>query len=395
MKKIAATTIISLLMATGIMAQTKEQMGGIYYAYHPDEMSSMTPAPKGFDAVYVCYVGRGGSGWLPSDAIYERVNKNFQDDANLTALGKTVKNELQQVWNNAHGNGGKLSAVGESQIQGIASRMASRYSSVFSKKNHIKARSSILPVSKKSMETMTTELLKQQGSLQIDMLADQSDMDWIDYTSDEMRQLIKSTQPAYTTTPDRFIATLFNDPSKISNKRQLMTDMFDIASDMQDVNTKQEFYSLFTPQEMRDIYKATNASMSKCNGLNKYNNKDNLRCCARLWQNIKENADAAVTSGDKSATLLFSSPETIYRLVSLLQINVPGLSADGMTDQMDLVLPAAANLQMVFYSDGTNTLVKFLYNEQECTVPVASVLEPYYKWSDIKTSVDYTIAHLM
>jgi hypothetical protein len=46
----------------------------------------------------------------------------------------------------------------------------------------------------------------------------------------------------------------------------------------------------------------------------------------------------------------------------------------------------AANIQLVFYrKEGSDdVLVKFLFNENETSIPVATDCAPYYHWADVK-----------
>jgi len=52
---------------------------------------------------------------------------------------------------------------------------------------------------------------------------------------------------------------------------------------------------------------------------------------------------------------------------------------------MDVIIPMAANLQMVFYkNDKGSVLVKFLHNEREVRLPIPSKYAPYYEWEEVK-----------
>ena len=68
-----------------------EKWGGVYYAY-PIESGQATPfiqdAPEGFEPFYISHYGRHGSRWVTSDNRYIWVNQQFEDQKNLTKLGK-------------------------------------------------------------------------------------------------------------------------------------------------------------------------------------------------------------------------------------------------------------------------------------------------------------------
>lgn len=96
---------------------------------------------------------------------------------------------LQRVWENARGNGGKLSKLGALQHQGIAHRMFERYPQIFAVGNAVKARSSVVDRCAKSMQAFTAELHSLQPGLNLDVKTDSADMAWIAYVSPEVKAL--------------------------------------------------------------------------------------------------------------------------------------------------------------------------------------------------------------
>ena len=160
MKKLLLATL--LFVCTLAFAQkSPEQMGGVYYAY-PIETGTDKPqlqsAPAGYEPFYISHYGRHGSRWLTNDARYQWVNKHFDDDKNLTKLGKSVKKRLAKVWKNAKGNGGQLTALGARQHRGIARRMYQNFPQLFTKDAHLTAHSSTVNRCKVSMENFVDEL---------------------------------------------------------------------------------------------------------------------------------------------------------------------------------------------------------------------------------------------
>ena len=97
--------ILLIVCALLAQAQTRQQMGGVYYAYPAPKKPVSVKAPEGYTPFYISHYGRHGSRWLPSDSRYIWVNQHFDDESNLTPLGKKVKGWLTQVWENAKGNG--------------------------------------------------------------------------------------------------------------------------------------------------------------------------------------------------------------------------------------------------------------------------------------------------
>lgn len=388
-------------------AQTRRQMGGVYYAYHFEKKGRFVqPVPKGYEPFYISHYGRHGSRWMPSDDRYIWVNSQFEDDTNLTPLGKKVKAMLGQVWENARGNGGKLTKLGEWQHREIARRMVKSYPGIFAGEIGVKARSSVVDRCAKSMQAFTSEMHSMRPNLSMDVKTDSADMAWIAYTSAEEKALEARTLIVPDVRPDRFVAQLFIDATKVAEPMKLMSELHTITSSLQDVclnfksypkKIESTFDALFSENEFESIYNANNRRMTICNGRYILNNGIPARCATSLWQNIEAEADAALAKDKPSATLRFGHDTSLYRLLTLLDMDyndaidyIDGYGDDVVPDHMDLLLPMAANLQMIFYKNASgDVLVKFLLNERHGSVtPFSQELKEvypcFYRWNDIK-----------
>lgn len=239
---------ISLACVLSVQAQTRQQMGGVYYAYPEGPsaktgtfgtatyvMSDSLSVPQGYAPFYISHYGRHGSRWMPKDDRYVWICKHFEDESNLTPLGLQVKGMLQRVWENARGNGGRLSKLGALQHQGIAHRMFERYPQIFAVGNAVKARSSVVDRCAKSMQAFTAELHSLQPGLNLDVKTDSADMAWIAYVSPEVKALENRTHVQAQVSPRRFLLQLFKDVSKVDEPLKLMTEMHTVASSIQDV----------------------------------------------------------------------------------------------------------------------------------------------------------------
>ena len=430
--------ILLIVCALLAQAQTRQQMGGVYYAYPAPKKPVSVKAPEGYTPFYISHYGRHGSRWLPSDSRYTWVNHHFDDETNLTPLGKKVKGWLTQVWENAKGNGGKLTKLGEKQHRGIADRIARNFPQIFAKGNHVQARSSVVDRCAKSMLAFTDELRQLQPSLDMDVKTDSADMAWIAYTSPEMKALENRTHIVAKVSPDRFLRQLFKDITKVYDPMKLMSEIHTIASSIQDVGLnfksyprqiERGLYALFTDEEFKAIYDANNLRMTICNGEYPTNEQIPARSAISLWENIEAEADKALASDRASATLRFGHDTALYRLLSLLHFdkedelsiaNMPKneiATLEGV-DLMDRVVPMAANLQMVFYKtdipmrnlreladtaaieiDVDTVLVKFFLNGQQMSLPLTSgdiseEGDDCYSWSCVKAYLKEHIHHL-
>ena len=426
--------LMILLMACAFFAQaqTRQQMGGVYYAYPAPQKPVSMKAPEGYTAFYVSHYGRHGSRWLPSDSRYTWVNHHFDDETNLTPLGKKVKGWLTQVWENAKGNGGKLTKLGEKQHRGIADRMAHNFPQIFAKGNHVQARSSVVDRCAKSMLAFTDELRQLQPSLDMDVKTDSADMAWIAYTSPEVKALENRTHIVAKVSPDRFLHQLFKDIMKVDDPMKLMSEIHTIASSIQDVGLNFKsyprqievgLYGLFTDEEFKAFYDANNLRMTICNGVYPTNERIPARSAISLWENVEAEADKALASDRPSATLRFGHDTSLYRLYSLMNMffarpdaccdtDVKMASYKKESDAMDVVVPMAANLQLVFYKKKqwdraypeSNVLVRILCNERNVgelnlnayiyNDDIEDMAGNYYTWASLKNYMHEYIHYL-
>ena len=426
--------LMILLIACALLAQaqTRQQMGGVYYAYPAPKKPVSVKAPEGYIPFYISHYGRHGSRWLPSDSRYIWVNQHFDDESNLTPLGKKVKGWLTQVWENAKGNGGKLTKLGEKQHRGIADRMAHNFPQIFAKGNHVQARSSVVDRCAKSMLAFTDELRQLQPSLDMDVKTDSADMAWIAYTSPEVKALENRTHIVAKVSPDRFLHQLFKDITKVDDPIKLMSEIHTIASSIQDVGLnfksyprqiEKGLYGLFTDEEFKAFYDANNLRMTICNGEYPTNERIPARSAISLWENVEAEADKALASDRPSATLRFGHDTSLYRLYSLMNMffarpdaccdtDAKMASYKKESDAMDVVVPMAANLQLVFYKKKqwdraypeSNVLVRILCNERNVgelnlnayiyNDDIEDMAGNYYTWASLKNYMHEYIHYL-
>ncbi len=410
----------SLACSLAVQAQTRQQMGGVYYAYHFDKDTLSHPVPAGFTPFYISHYGRHGSRWMTSDDRYNWIYKHFEEEDNLTPLGLQVKQLLRRVCENAKGHGGKLSKLGVLQHQTIAQRMYQSYPQIFAEGSRVKARSSVVDRCAKSMQAFTAELLALQPQLCMDVKTDSADMAWVAYESPEYKVLEKRTQVSAQVSPDRFLRQLFKDISRVEAPLNFMGEMQTVATSIQNVGLDFPSYpqdiedglnALFTDEEFRAFYDANNQRMTHNNGNLPTCEAIPARSAVSLWQNIEREADEALRTGKTSATLRFGHDTSLYRLLSLLfdAAHLPQNAKDeeetvvlgNDVDCMDQVVPMGANLQMVFYKNAQDrVLVKFMLNEHDIRLSSLGQVvygTCYYPWNQWKEKMHdriHSLEHL-
>jgi len=399
-----------LLMAVTVAAQREptqaERTGGVYMAY-PVSQSSRVAVPDGYQPFYISHYGRHGSRWLPSEERYEWVMAQFDDDDNLTSLGRSTKRKLKKICSNARGNAGQLTSLGSRQHRGIARRMVTNYPEPFIGSDvYLQARSSTVPRCRTSMLAFCNELRRQQRHLSVSPETDAAFMAYINHESAELKAFTKRIRSQPTVSTARFVSSLFKDPSRISEPYKLLSELHTIASDMQDIPLNISLWDLFTFEEMQAVHDANNERMTICNGDTLINEGIPARSSVPLWNNIEQQADSVIQAGAHGATLRFGHDTALYRLLTLLKLQLPGT---GMED----FLPMGANLQMVFFrreDRKDDVLMCFLLNERPCKInfkPQTSnpkspqgetegglLSEFFYRWSDIKQMVHDRVHYL-
>ncbi len=390
MRKIYSTVLLLTTLFASVLANNKgtsndnisyEQMGGIYYAYHYDSTAPNTPPPAGYQPFYISHFGRHGSRWLPADSRYEWVLNQLSDTTNLTSLGLDVRQRMLKIWDDAQGRGGALTALGAQQHAEIAERMYDRWPEVFANGAAVTAHSSVVVRCVMSMNAFLLKMQSLNPTLNVTAESYQRFMPYIAHSSTEQDALIERTPRIIHTSPNRLMTSLYKDPSKVEEPLNLLSELHCIASDMQNVNIGVSLYDIFTPEEMRAVYDASNLNMWTCNSSNPASGDIPAKSAISLWENFVESADAAIVNGAPAATLRFGHDTSLYRLFTLL-----GLLNEER--RMDKIIPMGANLILAFYrNDDDKVLVKFMHNEQEMMLPIESNDAPYYNWDAVKGMV--------
>lgn len=406
--------IAGFMLLPALAQSTKEETladlnrtGAVYYAY-PVTESHNTPAPKGYEPFYVSHYGRHGSRYLISDRDYKVVaDKLHEADraGKLTPLGYDVMLRVDSVLVEADKRGGDLSPLGVRQHKGIAERMVKAYPQVFKDGADISARSTLVVRCVLSMAAFCEQLKEMNPKLDITRESSQRYMDYLCHHSEEAgewRDDPNNYKEEYRkfhqshTQPDRLMSTLFNDPKYVTksvNPEEMMWGLYWIASDMQNMETDLDFYDLFTPEELYDLYQCFNYVFYAGDG--NYPGSEGLIIynAAPLIENIIESADAAIASGESSATLRFGHDGNLISLVGLMHLEGCDLQEDE-PEKFDRafstwkIAPMAANMQMVFFRDPKHpekdVLVKFMLNEEEKRIPIDTDNFPFYRWDDVK-----------
>jgi len=173
-----------------------------------------------------------------------------------------------------------------------------------------------------------------------------------------------------------------------------MRHLFEVVINMQSHDDGPDMHSLFTTDELYDMWCIQNVGWYQSFGPSPYTDGIMPFSQYNLLTNIIETADTCVSLRKPQATLRFGHEVCVMPLACLMELGTCGTQVSDM-EQLDQVwrnyriFPMACNIQLIFYKpkkDNTgDILVKALLNEREVTLPVAITATPYYyKWSDVR-----------
>ena len=304
---------------------------------------------------------------------------------------------------------GDLSSVGERQHHGIGKRLAQNFPEIFKAKNvAIDARSTVVVRCILSMVAECEELMAANPTARIhnevsDALQYYMNAPRIGLVK-AMREKSNRIKRDYgaLVKPDRLMRVLFNDQQWVADSLKadrLMSQLFEIATNMQSHDVDIDLYPLFNSDEIYDQWRTRNirwyldyGPAPQLDGVMPFSQKNLLR-------NIIETAD---TVSQTQATLRFGHEVCVMPLACLLELDDCGIAVNDL-NELDKywrnykIYPMACNIQLIFYrpikakanrqkpmASANDILVKALLNERECRLPIKTNQYPYYNWADLR-----------
>lgn len=380
-----------------------------YLAYPHPVQHKLTPAPYGKLPFYISHYGRHGSRYPNQPDTYDipyHILASADSLGKLTPLGIEVLHRLSILRKDAQGRWGELTELGASQHQHIMRRMVERFPEVFEGRATIDARSTTVTRCVLSMENALMELVKQRPDVKIHHNATQRDMYYLNQQdshlfSMKMDSVTKARYDEFAQKHednDRLMKELFNDAEYVLqhvDAKKLNYYLFKVAGNIQNTDMRKNItlYDLFTDGEAYNNWEKENAlwyvyygACTLNGGLQPYSQRNLLR-------RIIEQADSCIRLAKPGVQLRYGHETVLLPLVCLLDVNGYGLSTDNL-ETLDRrgwtnykMIPMGANLQLIFYRknpEDNDVLVKVMLNENEAKLPLKSIEEVYYHWSDFR-----------
>lgn len=375
------------------------------YANYPVPTGHLTPAPEGYEPFYISHYGRHGARYQTSDKAYKRLKSQLDSARSLgllTDYGKDVRHRLKKAAADAKDRGGELTALGARQHKAIARRMYDNYPSLLSQPLEVVANASTSRRVMLSMANFCNELKSLNPSLRISMDAPERDQAYIkanktivvpdNDTDDKLYSKLKKFRKKMMTWSPQ-MESIFKDPEKAKSFIDPYTfadDFYNVAADMYclpELGIK--FDDVFGEEGMINGFRSYNAAWCLWEGLMPGAKFSYYRIYP-LLQNFLDEADDMIASGGCGVRLRFGHDSVVLPLAYILGFQEAIHATDDMenlhkTFSIIRLIPMAANVQLIFFrkAGSDDILVKFLMNENETSVPVATDCYPYYHWSDV------------
>ncbi|MCD8294986.1 MAG: histidine phosphatase family protein [Clostridia bacterium] len=369
------------------------------YRTYPAPNVEPTRAPKGYKPVYISSYARHGSRKMLSlsTAGNPAAILAYADSIGcLTPLGREVCEKLVIIRNDMERSLGDLTRIGVRQHAGIAERMCRDYPSVFAGKEvEVRLYSTVTQRTMHSMFACNEALLKHNRFLSCIRTASDSlscltakydnpegfgkggSLQFIrDYFDPQplLDRLFTGNVPVLKDTV-KFVENLYN-----SSIIVLGEGLFD-ADFIWDLFTWDELFTLQQAQSY-DLYLTWSNSPELGARI--------LSSIKPLLRDFMDKADAALEKDVPGADLRFGHDIYLMPLLALIGVNGYVTPEEDPLKVIDTFqdfnsIPMAANLQLVFFRNGSgDVLVKFLKNEVEAWIPLETDMYPYYHWNDVR-----------
>jgi multiple inositol-polyphosphate phosphatase/2,3-bisphosphoglycerate 3-phosphatase len=412
----------SLLLCLFITVNTYAQEAGTKTPYRLSKQQ-YTPAPVGFEPVFVNYVGRHGARFLTkagSDITLLQVLSQAEKEHALTKKGLLLKEMVIRFLSIENNNYENISLLGAEEQAAIGTRLYKNYKPVF-KNRGLEVQITHKVRTKQSAEGFLRPFEGHKREFALVKDSDENVLRFYDLSPayqafkeglsvhlDSLEKDPRTQQTAASVCAKIFTGTFIQHGVTVMvRQKPVVMDAAAIAECVYDLYSVQ--WSI--PLEMKKKgYNRDSINFGIVLGakeLQWFNFKNGaadflekgagtdtlgiqVRIAAPLLVDFLNSTDAALQHPDvKDAVLRFTHAEAISPFATLLGIRSASIPVASVYNynkhwQTSAIIPLSANIQWIIYSNGKEQLVKVLLNEREARLPVKTKQYPYYRWEDLR-----------
>ncbi|WP_447528709.1 histidine-type phosphatase [Vreelandella sp. TE19] len=391
--------------------------------------ADLTPAPEGYQPVFIQYVGRHGSRHL-SSAKYDKTLFDLltlaDERGQLTAAGSELRQQIARLMAVEEGVYGELSILGGEELYGIGERLGDQFTTLFEQGRPILAHATYKDRTPQSRDHFLAGLQSALGDATPPIIAEQYAKGrdpylrpydlatrYRDYKSDgEWQQVLEAYLDGRPETRDfaQDILEQFIDDELFEELAQGEFALEDakgrvkLATPTDAANNLYQLYIIspniaregafdfgqyfseeqlawYEDLDLMDAFYAKGPSLTT---------SDLPReIAAPMVKELITSTDQALEEDSASGIFNFTHAEMIMPLAAYLEIEGADESQDDparviTTWNGKAITAMAANIQWIFYENSGELLVKMLHNEREVAFPVATTAYPYYEWESVK-----------
>ncbi|WP_053228170.1 histidine-type phosphatase [Spirochaeta cellobiosiphila] len=395
-------------------------------APYPFKGTEYTPVPRGYEPVFIEYVGRHGSRHLSSakyDITLLELLNIASEDNEISETGNELRHEIAQLIKIETGNYGELTKQGRLELQGIGLRMYQNFPELLKAKGMIRTEATFKSRAQDSRDNFVKGL-KEGGSQIITenvvygeeedpylrpydiaprFMEHEEGEGWEDlykayeknpkgtqYTHEVLTQLFSQSfydrleRGEFQLKDEKGRVKLDNPESAASN----LYNLYIISANLR-AESDLNFRKYFTDDQLEWYESVLAIEDFYAKGPSLSDSDIQINIIAPL---VKDMINSVDNDASYAGVFRFAHAETIIPLAAFLDIKGANISCDDPNQVMALwdiknISPMAANIQWIIYSNDQDKLVKMTYNEVEINFPeqIKPVSGYYYSWEDVKS----------
>ena len=366
---------------------------------------SLTPVPRGYEAVYISHYGRHGSRFAYTGDAYSILLNMLAEgrkQGNLTGRGERLLNDLEPFWDYVQYRVGDLTEIGWNQHQAIAETMVKNYPTVFGKGSEVDACSSPSVRSIMSMSSCCaalsrlspqTKVYEHQGMMDVQATRPNQGANPFKYQGpkevfpypESSEQFFFRHFPNYKDVLARF----FKNPDKALGLRNPYNVFFHLYMFVAGMNSlpqdvRIDVSDFFTVEEYATLWETDN--YERFREYHAYRTP-----CSSIVDDMVAKASEALSAGQRGAHLRYGHDHVVMALEMIMDLDGFDRAPENPDDLVywfqTFRSPMAANIQFVFFNPKKgkrgDTLVKVLLNGEEARLGDLEGF-PYYRWDDVR-----------